>query len=118
MKKDTLIELLNSIPGNPEIKLYNGFVRDWMNISSEIIKLREVKPTYDTYKKSVQGSPLNHNFSEDEMRKSYRNSEWSINDFVYDKDIKNKVWKQRKVIAFEAKRRGKYVRDRAGKMSY
>jgi len=32
MKKNQLIEQLQKIKGNPEIKMWNGYVDDWMNI--------------------------------------------------------------------------------------
>jgi len=32
MKKNQLIEQLQKIKGNPEIKMWNDFVQDWMNI--------------------------------------------------------------------------------------
>jgi len=50
MKKSALIALLNTVKGNPEIKIYNGFVDDWMNISPEIMELWDEKFDYETGK--------------------------------------------------------------------
>jgi hypothetical protein len=33
VRKDKLIQLLQAIEGNPEIKLWNGMVGDWMDIN-------------------------------------------------------------------------------------
>lgn len=45
MKKDKLIELLNSIEGNPEIVLWNGYAADYMHIDPNVEKLTLVKET-------------------------------------------------------------------------
>lgn len=36
MKKDKLIELLQSIEGNPDIYIWNGYVEDYMDISKDL----------------------------------------------------------------------------------
>ncbi len=118
MKKSKLIELLKSIPGDPEIKIWNGMVKDWMNISPEISKLQEVKPSFDAFQRNVKGSPINHSLSDEEMQKAYRKQEWSINDFVDDVSIKKGLWKRRWLFVLEAKLRGKSVSDRLGKINY
>ena len=49
MKKNDLIKLLNSIEGNPDIVLWNGFVRDYQDISKELVKGDLVKISLDWY---------------------------------------------------------------------
>lgn len=43
MKKNDLIRLLQQTPGNPEIKLWNGYVSDFMNVGglveSDLVKM-------------------------------------------------------------------------------
>ena len=38
MKKNDLIKLLNTIEGNPDVVLWNGFVGDYQDISKELVK--------------------------------------------------------------------------------
>jgi len=33
MKKSKLIEMLNSLPGDPDVLLWNGWVDDWQDLS-------------------------------------------------------------------------------------
>jgi hypothetical protein len=39
MKKSKLIEMLNRLEGDPEIKLWNGMVGDWMDMDGFHLKI-------------------------------------------------------------------------------
>ena len=43
MKKSALIKLLQGIKGDPEIKLWNGFVDDWVDISPKVEQVNLVR---------------------------------------------------------------------------
>lgn len=47
MKKNKLIELLQSIEGNPDIVLWNGYVQDYNDINTEFEEVELVKETVD-----------------------------------------------------------------------
>ena len=49
MKKNDLIKLLNTIEGNPDVALWNGFVGDYQDISKELVKGDLVKMSLDWY---------------------------------------------------------------------
>lgn len=53
MKKSELIKLLETIDGNPEIVLWNGYVEDYMNISNKVTKLTLVKETVEFIKENL-----------------------------------------------------------------
>lgn len=53
MKKSNLIEILQTIPGDPEIKFWNGFVQDWMDIDDQIIPVELTKTKLSWYTKAV-----------------------------------------------------------------
>lgn len=40
MKKDKLIELLQTIEGNPDIYIWNGYVEDYMDISKDFDEIQ------------------------------------------------------------------------------
>lgn len=47
MRKEKLIELLQNIPGNPNILLWNGFVNDWTDIDKELVPVQMGKETVE-----------------------------------------------------------------------
>ena len=46
MLKSQLIALLEALPGDPEITLWNGLVRDWQDIDPNFGVTEFVKPSY------------------------------------------------------------------------
>ena len=42
MRKDKLIKLLQDIPGNPDVVIWNGLVGDWMDVG-ELVPTQLVK---------------------------------------------------------------------------
>lgn len=53
MRKDKLIELLNSLPGNPDILLWNGYFEDWMEIDDELVPTLFGKETVEHQLKMI-----------------------------------------------------------------
>lgn len=60
MRKDKLIELLNSIPGNPDILLWNGYVEDWMDIDDELVPTLFGKETVEHQLKMIIFQEMNY----------------------------------------------------------
>jgi len=52
MCKNDLIKLLQTIEGNTDIVLWNGFVGDYQDISKELVKGELVKISLDWYLES------------------------------------------------------------------
>lgn len=129
MKKSKLIELLNNIDGDPEIKLWNGYVGDYMDlgdvIPSDIVKMRfefflemcRLEHCMDT-----GADRKTYTFTHDEiveLRKNYKdNYEWEHNEYVTEEDIKAKKYSRKRVMILNAKTRGKTTFDRIGQLSY
>jgi len=130
MRKSKLIELLTAIEGNPDIKLWNGYVGDYMDIESELVPTRLVKMTEAHMLEMVRleqalhdgADPKTFKMSSDEeehTRACYKKyHEWEHNQFVTDGDIKAKRYKKKDIWILSAKLRGKTSGDRVGTMSY
>jgi hypothetical protein len=128
MKKNKLIELLNSIEGNPDIVLWNGFVGDYQDISSKLIDSQLVKITFDHYKDFVElekardANDWDRKLSEEEiitLKTNYKNVvDWEDNNYVTDEDVKQKKYKSKKVVYLQASLRGAKYHDRLGSISY
>ena len=126
MRKNDLIKILQSIEGNPEIKLWSGFVRDWQDIDKEVIKLPLVKHSFDNYINRLRMSGFAYTkkpreLSEDDMKqakKDYDKQAWEINPFVKIQDIREGYYKQKNVYILQAKARGVATFDRQGGIEY
>lgn len=113
MRKNKLIELLNNIPGNHDIVIWNGFVGDIHNIDSEIVERELVK-----YSKEYLGLRCS---DVDEINSLCKEQEWDFpNIFMKDEDLK--FWygnRKKKIYLLQMKKRGKEFFDRAcGKVEY
>lgn len=112
MRKNKLIELLNNIPGNPDIVIWNGFVGDIHHIDSEIVERELVKHTKEY---------LGLRCSDAEMIDSlYKEQEWDFpNQFVKEDEFQNWYGKRKKKIyILQMKKRDKEFFDRSGKIEY
>ncbi len=129
MKKSKLIEMLNSIEGDPEIKLWNGYVGDYMDvgglIQTDLVKMNlpyfmEMVRLEDC--RDVEGDPKTHqlsSFDDEHSRACYKKyHNWEMNDYVTDEDIKAKRYKRKKIVILSAKLRGISTFDRIGGISY
>lgn len=130
MRKSKLIEMLNAIEGNPDIKLWNGYVGDYMDIESELVPTRLVKMTEAHMMEMVRleqaldvGADMKtFQLSEAEVvdtKRCYKEyHQWEFNQFVTDEDIKAKRYMKKDIVILPAKLRGKTCGDRIGTMSY
>ena len=54
MRKNKLIELLQALPGNPSILLWNGLAEDWVDIETQLVKGVLHKQTFDEFLDAVK----------------------------------------------------------------
>lgn len=133
MKKNKLIELLNSIDGNPEIVLWNGYASDYMHIDPVIEPLVlkkesiefificlkceycEINRTYD-----IPESKINE--LKQRAEELHKKRDWEIpNQFLSKEEAKS--WygtKSRKLYILNAKMRNKtsYGMNRSSDIKY
>ena len=128
MRKNDLIALLNTIEGNPEVMLWNGFVQDCTHISKELVPHDLVKMNKDYFLKTceieeqVNRKDWSYKLTDVELKDcldSYKkHHDWGFNEFVDDEDIKQKRYNKKKIVLLQAKISGKTYHDRLGKMEY
>jgi len=114
MKKSKLIEILNSIEGDPDILLWNGLAQDWMDIDKTLVPSTLTKLSFDSYVKMTRvedGSPVAYQPNAEELatlRKDYRKyNHWDYDQFVTEKDVDSGGWLVKNVIFINAKVRKK-----------
>lgn len=123
MKKKELLKLLESIPGNPEIVIWNGFVDDYQHIDKEFVEIQLVKKSREFLKNAInaqrieQGAP---ELTEEELTARCAKEQWNLpNQFVEPENFK--AWyapRKKKLVVFQLKSRNKTVYDRTGSMKY
>ena len=132
MKKSKLIELLQDIEGDPDIKLWNGFVGDWADIDPKFVEQELVKESWQhKYNCLVwEWQRDNNTFNpppvgiDNELREyakqQFKQQQWELpNPWVESKDYNEWYGKQKKrIVILNHKERGKTHSDRVGSMSY
>jgi hypothetical protein len=130
MKKSKLIEMLNALDGDPEIKIWNGYVGDFMDLDPTPVPVRLVKMTESYLLEMVRleqcidagADRTTFKLSDAEIadtKRCYKQyHDWEHNQFVTDEDIKKKSYKAQTVIMLNPKPRGKNSFDRIGTISY
>ena len=126
MKKSKLIAILQEIEGDPEVKLWNGYVGDWMDIG-EVLETYLVKQTKEYYKEMCRLERCrdlqdwNVELSEDVHKlldSCYTRIQWEHDSYVTQEDLDNKRYRKKKVLVLQAKTRGINTHDRIGGISY
>lgn len=119
MRKNELIELLQKLPGNPEVVIWNGFVGDWHKISKTINPVELVKESREFIKQTwFREDPST---TEEEVERRFKKQEWDFpNEFISSIDQYNRCYGKHKktIYVLEGMRRGKKVWDRMGDMEY
>lgn len=127
MRKNDLIKLLQTIEGNPEIVLWNGFVQDYQDISKELVKGKLVKLTLDWYletcrmKRCIDEKDWKYKLTQDEIntyKNYYKDFKYGQNNYVTEEDIKAKRYRVKKVVYLDAKLSNKTYHDRLGSVKY
>jgi hypothetical protein len=128
MKKNKLIEILQSIKGNPDIYIWNGLVEDHMDIDPEPIDQLMVKPNKEfvvdmltcEYKRKHKTNKI----PEEELINIHnlvnsRKYTWDYpNPYVPLKDYPEWYSSKKTVYVFNLKPTGKTYTDRLGSITY
>jgi hypothetical protein len=130
MKKNQLIEQLQKIKGNPEIKMWNGYVDDWMNI--QLCEQEFVKESEDFIRWSIEMAWKERNQKweipeeaqiqiEEVIKERLKDRQWELpNQYLQTKEDEE-LWygkNKKKFVLINGKTRGKSIEDRLGKVSY
>jgi hypothetical protein len=127
MKKSKLIELLQSIKGNPDIMLWNGIVGDVVDLKPKLVEVRLVKQTQSFYLEMCRlqdcrdRKDWSYQMPKDEVEqliKSYKSFEYEENPYVYKEDIDKGNYQQKIVYVLDAKLTGKTSYSRSGDITY
>ena len=127
MKKVKLIKLLEDIPGNPDILLWNGYVQDWMPINPKIVRQLLVKESFEHYCESVRieecidkkdWSQLLSEETVEQLKQSYKEFDWEFNNFITQELLDTKEYFSKPVYFLQSKPRGISTFDRLGAISY
>ena len=125
MRKNDLITYLESIKGNPEVLLWNGFVSDWHSIEPCITKLTKMDKKYflelRRLQRCIDTENWEYQLTAEELQqaeKSYSNHEYEYYEFFDQEDLKEKRYKQKQVIMLQGKPRGVKTWDRLGGIEY
>lgn len=133
MKKNKLIELLNSIEGNPEIVIWNGYAEDYMHIDPSIEPLVLVKESAEFIFTCIRAEYCNKHRTveipeskiselKQKAEELHKQRDWdSPNQFVTEEEMES--WygsKRRKFFMLSPKLRNKtsYGMDRASDVNY
>lgn len=127
MRKDKLIELLQNIPGNPNIVIWNGFVDDIQHITTDIPKLEFKKISKKTLKRYLAyeesrdtGVPYDQVVITDEqLNSAYRNYKFELpNQFMSEEEQDAHYAKKKVYYCLQLKTAGKTYWDRLGTVNY
>lgn len=128
MKKSKLIELLSALPGDPDIKLWNGMVGDWMEIDPVLVHQDLVKQTLEHWLEMCRLEDCSERKDwdyqipkeeVDRLTKNYNSvHQWEMNPYITLEDIKKKHYKMKKILLLQPKIRGIKTWDRMGDISY
>jgi hypothetical protein len=128
MKKSKLIALLNTLEGDPDIKLWNGMVGDWMEISPALVPQDLVKQNFDHWLEMcrlegcIDRKDWNYQMPKEEVERLTKNypklHQWEMNPYITMEDIKKKHYKMKKILLLQPKVRGIKTWDRMGDISY
>jgi hypothetical protein len=130
MRKADLIKLLESIDGNPEIKLWNGYASDYMDIDKELVPTYLSKMTFEFFLEMCRlehcmdtgADRKTYTFTHDEiveLRRNYKEHyNWEYDQYVTDEDIAKKKYTKKNIVIINAKTRGVKTFDRIGALEY
>jgi hypothetical protein len=130
VRKNQLIEQLQKIKGNPEIKMWNGLVEDWMNI--ELVECELVKRCKEYIRWGIEEEWKQENRSreipadvqqhlDDLIKEQVKEEEWDFPNQFITTEEESKRWygkNRKKFVMIDAKKRNKSTYDRLGEISY
>jgi hypothetical protein len=128
MKKSKLIEMLNRLEGDPEIKLWNGMVGDWMDIDRELVPSDLVKQTFAHWLEMCRVEECKDRRDWDyqmpaeevaRLKKDYNKvNTWELNPYVTLEDVQEKRYSLKNIYILNAKTKGVKSFDRLGEIDY
>jgi hypothetical protein len=123
MKKKKLIELLEKIPGNPNIVVWNGFVGDYMDISDKYVETYMVKECRESARQMIQlrCERDGQTFTEEYFEECYKCREWGLPNQFIESEEEFKRWygkNKKTLVILDLKARGKSCFDRLGTINY
>lgn len=128
MKKSKLIEMLNRLEGDPEIKLWNGMVGDWMDIDKELVPSDLVKQTLAHWLEMCRVEACKDRRDWDyqmpaeevaRLKKDYNKvNTWELNPYVTLEDVQEKRYSLKNIYILNAKTKGVKSFDRLGEIDY
>lgn len=128
MKKSKLIELLNRLEGDPEIKLWNGMVGDWMDIAPKLVPSDLVKQTRAHWLEMCRlqecrdRQDWDYQLPDEEvaqLKKDYNKvNTWDLNPYVTLEDVKEGRYSVKTIYLLNTKTRGVKTFDRLGNIDY
>ena len=128
MKKSKLIEMLNRLEGDPEIKLWNGMVGDWMDIDRELVPSDLVKQTLAHWLEMCRVEECKDRRDWDyqmpaeevaRLKKDYNKvNTWELNPYVTLEDVQEKRYSLKNIYILNAKTKGVKSFDRLGEIDY
>jgi len=122
MRKNKLIDLLNKIPGNPDIVIWNGLVEDVVNIESVIQECKLYKLSFEGYSERLNLDRLKNSKeprSQEETKRLYKNysGSWELYNY-YPPDDNDPCYKSKTVYALQPTFKGENHFDRLGTIKY
>jgi hypothetical protein len=121
MRKNDLIKKLQTIKGNPDVMLWNGFVEDFVPIGSigTSVIVKQTKSDWMMHVKWAEGRTDDYTPEyRKELEDSYRKISYEHNSLVDQEDFKNGRYKKKTIAYIDAKMIGKSLSDRQGLMQY
>lgn len=128
MKKSKLIAMLNALPGDPEIKLWNGFAQDWVDIDTKLVSIDLVRMNLAYWLESCRLQDCLDRMDWDyqmpaeevaQLTKNYAKvCKWEDNQYVTQEDIDAKRYAVKTVRLMQAKVKGENAWSRMGDMEY
>jgi hypothetical protein len=129
MRKNDLIKKLQKIKGNPDIKMWNGFVEDWMDIEineGELVKLCEehirwrVEAEWKERNKSFKIPASVQQRLDKLITQQVKEEEWEFPNQFLDADGEKRWYgkRRKKIVLIDAKPRNKSYFDRLGSIRY
>jgi hypothetical protein len=129
MKKNKLIEVLQNIKGNPDIKMWNGLVEDWMDIEISESELVKCCKEYIRWGVEMDWKEENKSWEipDDEKKRldkiveqRYKSNEWEFPNARLDAEGEKRWYgkNRKKVVLVHHKLRNQRTEDRLGEIRY
>lgn len=128
MKKSELISLLEALPGDPEVILWNGLVEDYAEISPKLEQSFLVRRTLSYFIQTVENEEIRKRKDFDyrlppkeikALGKDYEKyNEWKDPQFVTEEDVEAGRYEKKPIVYIDAILRRKTTYGRMGSISY